>query len=104
MSGAYTTGVWIPKAGSEEDFVEAWSIFAAWASSMPGAGALRLTRDLVDRSRFVSFGRWDDLEAVHAWKASPEFRVRMAAVQAHVESFVPSELEVVRVVSDQRVA
>jgi heme-degrading monooxygenase HmoA len=104
MSGAYTTAVWIAKPGAEDEFVEAWSIFAAWASSMPGAGALRLTRDLVDRNRFVSFGRWNDLEAAHAWKASPEFRVRMAAVQAHVDSFVPAELEVVRVVSDQRVA
>jgi hypothetical protein len=30
---------------------------------------------------------------MHAWKAAPEFRERMAAVQEHVAEFTPSELE-----------
>ena len=91
----YTTGTWKPNPGSEEAFVEAWSQFAGWASSMPGAGGLRLVRDLGDTGRFVSFGGWDDIDHVRAWKSSPEFRERMARVLQHVDDFQPTELALV---------
>ena len=91
----YTTGTWKPKAGEEKAFIEAWSEFAEWASESPGAGLLRLARDLGDPERFVSFGRWESVEAAHAWKGSPEFKERMSRVQAHVDQFEPDELEVV---------
>jgi heme-degrading monooxygenase HmoA len=95
MSQIYTTGSWQPNPGNEQAFVEAWETFAAWASTMPGAGTLRLTRDLRDPSRFVSFGSWESLDEVHAWKSSPEFRERMAQVLQHVGEFHPAELELV---------
>lgn len=98
MTGMYTTAEWIAKDGDEEAFIEAWNVFASWAHSMPGAGILRLTRDLDSGTRFVSFGSWDSVEAAHQWKADPEFRGRMAKVQEHVEKFSPSELEEVRAV------
>lgn len=94
MSELYTTGTWRAKAGAEDAFVEAWSEFAGWASTMPGAGTLRLTRDLKDRGRFVSFGRWESEEAVRAWKGGPEFGSRMARVLEHVDDFQATELEV----------
>jgi heme-degrading monooxygenase HmoA len=62
---------------------------------MPGADTLRLARDTNDPGQYVSFGRWDSIEDVHAWKASPEFRQRMAVVQENVDRFSPAELEVV---------
>ena len=95
MSELITTGTWRPKAGAEDAFVAAWSEFAGWASSMPGAGILRLGRDMSDAERFVSFGTWESADAAHAWKASPEFRERMARVQEHVERFEPAELDLV---------
>jgi len=95
MSDVYTNGNWQPNPGSEQAFVEAWKEFATWASDMPGAGRLTLVRDLTHPERFVSFGRWADIEAVHAWKGSPEFRERMAHVLQHVAEFKPSELEVI---------
>jgi heme-degrading monooxygenase HmoA len=91
----YTTGSWKPNPGSEEAFVEAWSQFAGWASSMPGAGTLRLVRDLGEPGRFVSFGAWDDIDHVRAWKSSPEFRERMARVLQHIDDFQPTELALV---------
>ena len=100
MSECYTTGYWTPKAGEQEAFVEAWREFARWASEMPGAGALRLAHNLGDQGRFVSFGRWDSIDQVHAWKATPEFKERMGRVQEHVEQFAPAELEVVATVGD----
>jgi heme-degrading monooxygenase HmoA len=44
----------------------------------------------------MSFGGWDDVDSVRAWKGSAEFRTRMASVQEHVAEFKPSELEIVR--------
>ena len=62
---------------------------------MPGAGRLQLVRDLHEPGRFVSFGGWETIEHVRAWKSSPEFRERMAQVLRHVEEFKPTELALV---------
>ena len=96
----YTTGAWTPNPGREGAFVEAWSEFAAWASSMPGAGLLRLVRDMTEPEHFTSFGEWETVDDVRAWKTSPEFRERMAHVLQHVGSFRPSELELVAEAED----
>jgi heme-degrading monooxygenase HmoA len=98
MSEFFTTGEWVAKEGHADAFVEAWEVFATWAASMPGAGQLRLARDLGNPQRFVSFGSWNDLDLVHAWKSNPEFRTRMGAVQQHVAEFHPAELEVARII------
>ena len=95
MSDVYTTGTWTPYPGKEEDFVRAWAQFASWASSMPGAGRLSLTRDMRETERFISFGGWESLEQVRGWKGSPEFRERMAHVLQHVADFQPAELQLV---------
>jgi heme-degrading monooxygenase HmoA len=95
MSTVYTSGSWQPSAGSEEAFVAAWRQFAAWASSRPGAGRLQLVRDLARPGRFMSFGDWESIEQVRAWKGSPEFRERMARVLQHVDDFQPAELTLV---------
>lgn len=100
----YTTGTWTPNPGREDAFVEAWSEFAAWASSMPGAGRLRLVRDMNHPEHFTSFGEWQKLEDVRAWKSSVEFRERMAQVLQHVGNFQPTELELVAEADDGAVA
>jgi heme-degrading monooxygenase HmoA len=97
MSTDYTSGTWQPNPGSEEAFVEAWTQFAGWASGMPGAGTLRLVRDLSHPERFQSFGDWQSIDDVRAWKSSPEFRERMAQVLQHVGDFTPAEFELVAV-------
>ncbi len=95
MSVIYTSGNWKPNHGSEEAFVAAWKQFAAWASSMPGAGRLQLVRDLREPERFVSFGDWGSIDQVRDWKSSPEFRERMARVLQHVDEFHPAELTLI---------
>ena len=97
MEGFYTTGYWRPHAGHEEEFIAAWTEFASWASEHDGAHELRLARDLGDPANFISFGLWDSLEQVHAWKQSPGFAERMPKVQAHA-TLSPRELEVVKTV------
>ncbi len=95
MSEAYSSGAWTAKEGEGEEFVAAWTEFARWLGTMPGAGTARLTRDLNDPQRFLSFAPWESADAMQAWKSNPEFRERMGAVQRHVVEFIPSELELV---------
>jgi heme-degrading monooxygenase HmoA len=90
----YTTGVWTPRAGEEDAFVEAWAEFASWASGMPGAGTLRLARNLGDPQRFLSVVAWESSDTVRTLKGAPEFRERMGRVQKHVDTFASAELEV----------
>jgi heme-degrading monooxygenase HmoA len=95
MSELTTTGTWIVDPAKEVAFVDAWASFAEWASTMPGATTLRLTRDENDERRFVSFAAWDSPEAVREWKATPDFMERMAQILQHVDDFRPEELIVV---------
>jgi heme-degrading monooxygenase HmoA len=95
-----TTGIWIVDDAKQPAFLDAWMTFAAWASSMEGAGTLRLGRDSRDPNRFVSYGPWDSADQAHAWKANAEFRDRMARVLQHVEEFHPSELDVMATATD----
>lgn len=95
MSETYSSGAWTDREGEGEAFVEAWTEFARWLRTMPGAGTARLTRDLSEPQRYLSFAPWGSPEAMQAWKSAPEFRERMAAVQEHVADFKPSEFELV---------
>jgi heme-degrading monooxygenase HmoA len=91
----YSSGAWTVKDGEGEQFVEAWTEFARWLSTMPGAGTARLTRDLTDPNRYLSFAPWKSADEMRAWKSDPEFKERMGRVQQHVEDFKPSEMELV---------
>jgi heme-degrading monooxygenase HmoA len=91
MYEIFTNGRFEVEPGKEEAFVEAWTEFAAWASNAPGAGTLRLARDTRNPGRFVSFGQWEDAEAVQAWKSSPEFKERIARVVKQASEFEPTE-------------
>jgi heme-degrading monooxygenase HmoA len=95
MSEVYSSGAWKAKEGEDEQFVEAWTEFARWLNTMPGAGTARLTRDLSEPGRYLSFAPWESAEAMHAWKNDPAFREHMAPVQQHVAEFAPSEWELV---------
>ena len=90
-----TTGYWRPKDGQEDEFIAAWTEFAAWASEHEGAHVLRLSRDLGNPGNFVSMGTWDTREQITAWKNSDGFAERMPKVQQHVDMFKPGEAEVV---------
>jgi heme-degrading monooxygenase HmoA len=95
MAETYSSGVWTAKEGEDEAFVEAWTEFARWLSTMPGAGTARLTRTVGAPQRYLSFASWESPDALDAWKSNPEFSRRIAAVREHVTDFTPSEYELV---------
>jgi heme-degrading monooxygenase HmoA len=92
MYEIYTCGNWDVEPANEEAFLAAWTEFASWASSQPGAGMLRLTRDVRKPGRFVSFGLWDDADAVRSFKGAPEFKDRIRPVVRLTTAFEPTEL------------
>ena len=57
MPEIFTYGRFEVEPQNEEAFFDAWSKFAAWASARPGAGTLRLARDVRNAGRFISLGR-----------------------------------------------
>jgi heme-degrading monooxygenase HmoA len=92
MFEIFTHGRFEVAPENEEPFVEAWSQFAAWTSQRPGAGTLRLVRDVRNAGRFLSLGQWDDAEAVRDWKASSDFKERLGPVIEQAREFEPTEL------------
>jgi heme-degrading monooxygenase HmoA len=92
MYEIFTHGRFEVEPGNEQAFVDAWSEFATWASERAGAGTLRLVRDIRNAGRFVSFGQWDDADAVRAWKSSAEFKERIGRVVRQTTEFEPTEL------------
>jgi heme-degrading monooxygenase HmoA len=94
-SEAYSSGAWTAKQGEDDAFVEAWTEFARWLITMPGAGTARLTRNLSEPRRYLSFAPWETAEAMHTWKSNPEFGQRLAAVRELIAELTPSEFELV---------
>ena len=93
MAETYTMGFWTAKAGKEEALVSAWTEFAEWIKEQPGVRTLRLVRDLKEPAKFISFADWDGIESIHAWKATDEFKQRIAKVKQHTDEFTAAEAE-----------
>jgi heme-degrading monooxygenase HmoA len=60
-----------------------------------GAGTARLTKDLSEPGRYLSFADWESVDQMQAWKNNPGFGEHVGPVQAHVSEFTPSEMELV---------
>jgi quinol monooxygenase YgiN len=96
MYEIFTHGRFEVEPENEQAFFDAWSEFAAWTSQRPGAVTLRLARDVRNAGRFISFGQWDDAEAVRDWKSSVEFKGRLGMVVSQAKEFEPTELVALR--------
>jgi heme-degrading monooxygenase HmoA len=61
----YASGRWLVNAGSEDEFIERWTTFTQWSlDNIPGAQSYVLLRDHAEARRFVSFGAFENQEAV----------------------------------------
>lgn len=90
MSPLYTHGRWVVKEGQQERFQAAWEEFAEWTNaeiSGAVAGEVRLLQDLDDPTLFYSFGPWDSIEAIQAWRANPGFQARIGRIRELLVSF-----------------
>lgn len=92
MYEIFTYGRFEVDPENEDAFIEAWSEFAAWISRRPGNQSVRLARDVRNVGRLVSVGKWDDAEAVRAFKSSAEFKEGLGRVVRLAKDFEPTEL------------
>jgi heme-degrading monooxygenase HmoA len=70
----YTSGDWQVTPGREEEFAKAWTALAEWSKAeVSGAGSVTLVRSNDDPSHFMSFGSWDSIDSINAWRQRPEF-------------------------------
>jgi heme-degrading monooxygenase HmoA len=88
----YTSGRWVVKAGSEDEFVARWTEFTEWSlANAPGAEHFVLIREVANPRHFLSFGAWEDADTVSAWRGSQEFQARLAACRAVCDEFTGTD-------------
>ena len=92
MYEIFTYGRFDVEPENDAEFIEAWSQFAAWVSRRPGNRSVRLMRDVRNTGRLVSVGKWDDAEAVRAFKSEAEFKEQLGRIVKLSKEFEPTEL------------
>lgn len=86
----YTCGIWTVRPGREDEFVAAWEDLARWsAEHVAGAGWATLVQQDDRPNRFLTFGPWESLEAIDAWRASDGFRERVGRIRELLDDFQP---------------
>ena len=95
-----TSGIWVVKAGREDDFARKWQESADGVSLDFPDVTFRLLRDREDPRRFVSLGDgWRNVEQIEAARSLPSFQNAMASIWNVLESGDISTLELVVEVS-----
>jgi heme-degrading monooxygenase HmoA len=88
----YTSGTWLVKAGSEENFIDRWTTFTQWSlDNADGAESFVLIQDTGDPRRFLSLGVWENPESVGAWRQRPEFSELLGQCRALCDHFEPHD-------------
>jgi heme-degrading monooxygenase HmoA len=84
----FTSGNWLVRAGSEQEFINRWTALTLWSRrEARGAQFFYLIQDARDPRHFLSFGAWDDSEAVRVWREQPQFGELLGACRALCEEF-----------------
>ncbi len=90
----YTLGIWTVKSGREREFIAAWNAMAtATAADFPGASAT-LLQDRDTPALFISYGPWESLEQIEAWRGSETFGSGVSKIRDLVDGFVPHTMDV----------
>ena len=89
MTGrSYSSGEWLVRAGSEEEFIERWNSFIEWTlNEAPGAVSFVLVRSTEEPRRFLSLGAWESQAAQEAWREMPQMQVMLGHCRALCDQF-----------------
>jgi heme-degrading monooxygenase HmoA len=92
----YSLGTWTVKPGNEKAFAEAWGVFARWTTmTQKGAQTAVLVQDLENPQRFISFGPWENRDALTQWRNTPEFKKAFETFKELCSEIQPHTMEVV---------
>ncbi len=98
----YTLGLWTVRDGAEKEFTAEWEAFARQTAVIhPGAGQGVLLQDRANPQQFVSFGPWENMEQVKAFRDNPGFNAFVTKARTLCTDFQPRTLDLVAV-SDER--
>ena len=77
MTGhSYSSGEWLVRAGSEEEFIETWTTFIEWSlDNAEGAESFVLVRSMEEPRKLLSLGAWESQQAQEAWRETPQMQV-----------------------------
>jgi quinol monooxygenase YgiN len=82
---SYSSGEWLVREGSEEEFIEAWTNFIEWSlEHAPGAESFVLARSTEKPRKFLSLGTWERQET---WREMPRMQVMLGQCRALCEEF-----------------
>ena len=101
----YTAGIWTVRQGKEADFITVWEQFARWtAEHQPGAAQAYILQDIAHPQRFLTFGPWQSIEEIEAWRSTDEFRAFVGRAHELCEHFQPGTFRVISRVSPPEVS
>jgi heme-degrading monooxygenase HmoA len=85
---SFSSGNWVVKEGSEEQFVSRWTDFLEWTrENAQGFQDASLLRDGEHPRHFVSFARWEDDASQEGWMALPEFPQKLGDCRELCDEF-----------------
>ena len=84
----YSSGRWLVKEGSEDEFVTRWTSFIDWTlENADGSESFQLIQNMEEPRRFLSFGSWRDPDAARAWQALPDFAEQLGKCRELCDEF-----------------
>ena len=94
MTPVWTHCAWTVRPGREEEFVELWKgTVRETAKALAPPQRPSLLRDHDRQNLFISFGPWNDVEQVEAFRSSDAFRRAQAPLRDVLEGFEPRTLD-----------
>jgi quinol monooxygenase YgiN len=85
---SYSSGEWLVREGSEEEFIEAWTSFIEWSlDNVKGAESFVLVRSTEEPGKFLSLGAWESQEAQEAWREMPRMQIMLGQCRALCDEF-----------------
>jgi heme-degrading monooxygenase HmoA len=85
---SYSSGEWLVRAGSEEEFIQRWTTFIEWSlDNAEGAESFVLVRSTQEPRKFLSLGAWESPEAQQAWREMPRMQELLGRSRELCEEF-----------------
>jgi heme-degrading monooxygenase HmoA len=85
---SYSSGEWLVRAGSEQEFIQRWTAFIEWTlKEAPGAVSFVLVRSTQEPRKFLSLGAWESQQAQERWREMPQMQVMLGHCRALCDEF-----------------
>ena len=85
---SYSSGEWLVREGSEEEFIETWTTFIEWSlDNAEGAESFVLVRSTEEPRKFLSLGAWESQQAQERWREMPQMQVILGQARALCDEY-----------------